>query len=572
MALSNAQVLSQIPQAYKQTAAEAAAGVTPTNYAIPSHLSSGYVLVDRYGSNTTPGTTDMTSAFASAFSVASQLVLPINTYNYGSVSVGLFATDGDPGLYAVTNITIPTGVILEGVGGIAEILQLSSATGIVVDTTVYGSGTTPHYNGGMRNVSIKGGDTTSIGNIGLRVNNAQNFILDHVRFYNLGGPGLQAQGKFNGTNAGAQIIGSTSGTTLTVSSVVWGTLAVGQTTSLYTSGGTAITLASGSGSTWTLSSTPGTAASSSQITTYNAGLANCITLTAYDVRAFQCALAASPTSGLVGSFDLQGSDHEFYSCETYSAEIGGPGYQSGNRIGWLVRGVSGASWVRCRGDLHDTGWYFDDNSNFNTQTKCLTLSSFAEGILNYGYQNDIDCEVNTASSAGSNTYDAIVNYGVNNTYKGRVSNAQNPAISPRYGFNEQNTTGTQPTYIDPLFRMEAWETAPLNVVSGGAVAWDIPGTSAPLALTANAATPALTSANITPLRRYSTGNSSATTYTNFTGGWPGMRISILVQDANTTFGYSSTLINKTGSAVTGVQGIIYDLELRSDGIWVVLNP
>ena len=33
MALSNAQVLSQIPQAYKQTAAEAAAGVTPTNYA-----------------------------------------------------------------------------------------------------------------------------------------------------------------------------------------------------------------------------------------------------------------------------------------------------------------------------------------------------------------------------------------------------------------------------------------------------------------------------------------------------------------------------------------------------------
>jgi hypothetical protein len=47
-----------------QTPAEIAAGVTPINKAYPP----GYV--DRYGTNTTPGTTDMTAAFNAAFKVA----------------------------------------------------------------------------------------------------------------------------------------------------------------------------------------------------------------------------------------------------------------------------------------------------------------------------------------------------------------------------------------------------------------------------------------------------------------------------------------------------------------------
>lgn len=49
---------------YPQTAAEAAVGVTPTNYAIESM----YVL--RYGNNTNPGFTDMTAAIQTAVSVA----------------------------------------------------------------------------------------------------------------------------------------------------------------------------------------------------------------------------------------------------------------------------------------------------------------------------------------------------------------------------------------------------------------------------------------------------------------------------------------------------------------------
>src|SRR5512139_795138 len=45
------------------TNAEVSAGVTPTNYGYPE----GYV--DRYGTNTTPGTTDMTTAIQAALNV-----------------------------------------------------------------------------------------------------------------------------------------------------------------------------------------------------------------------------------------------------------------------------------------------------------------------------------------------------------------------------------------------------------------------------------------------------------------------------------------------------------------------
>lgn len=58
---------------YDQTEAEIAAVVTPTNDAIPSHDVIGYVDPLRYGTNATPGTTDMTTAINTAISVAKQL-------------------------------------------------------------------------------------------------------------------------------------------------------------------------------------------------------------------------------------------------------------------------------------------------------------------------------------------------------------------------------------------------------------------------------------------------------------------------------------------------------------------
>jgi hypothetical protein len=82
---------------YPQTSAESAAGVTPTNY----YCSVGNVL--RYGTNTTPGTTDMSTAFQAAFNQQAKggaaIYAPTGTYRIASVistsSAAPFALYGD---------------------------------------------------------------------------------------------------------------------------------------------------------------------------------------------------------------------------------------------------------------------------------------------------------------------------------------------------------------------------------------------------------------------------------------------------------------------------------------------
>jgi hypothetical protein len=54
---------------YDRTAAEIAAGVTPTDYAIPSDAIGG-VIVDRYGTNITPGSTSMFAPIRNAMKIA----------------------------------------------------------------------------------------------------------------------------------------------------------------------------------------------------------------------------------------------------------------------------------------------------------------------------------------------------------------------------------------------------------------------------------------------------------------------------------------------------------------------
>jgi putative cofactor-binding repeat protein len=64
--LKEAQAQTCTPPCHGETAAEAAAGITPANYAYPP----GDVL--RYGTNTSPGTTDMTAAIQCAINQAAQ--------------------------------------------------------------------------------------------------------------------------------------------------------------------------------------------------------------------------------------------------------------------------------------------------------------------------------------------------------------------------------------------------------------------------------------------------------------------------------------------------------------------
>lgn len=71
---------------YPQTAAELAAGVTPVNLYIPPLEVSGVVNILRYGTNTTPGTTDMVTAINNAIAVG-------KTYysnSFGSYLTGAF--------------------------------------------------------------------------------------------------------------------------------------------------------------------------------------------------------------------------------------------------------------------------------------------------------------------------------------------------------------------------------------------------------------------------------------------------------------------------------------------------
>src|SRR5262249_17043854 len=70
--ITNAPVLPS----YARTAAEIAAGVIPTNYSYPNHITTGYAHLQRYGGDPS-GVTASDTAFQSAALVAAQLDIPI---------------------------------------------------------------------------------------------------------------------------------------------------------------------------------------------------------------------------------------------------------------------------------------------------------------------------------------------------------------------------------------------------------------------------------------------------------------------------------------------------------------
>lgn len=90
-----------------RTAAEISAGVTPTNYAYPP----GHVL--RYGTNTTPGTTNLTTAFAAAEAANDEVIIP----------AGIFATD--------TIVTTRAGIKFR-TAGFSTVIQQNTGTGSTI--------------------------------------------------------------------------------------------------------------------------------------------------------------------------------------------------------------------------------------------------------------------------------------------------------------------------------------------------------------------------------------------------------------------------------------------------------
>ena len=143
-----------------------------------------------YGASSSASAATNSTAIQKALDYAATLVPDPAVYNYATVCVELT----DP-YYNVNSVTIPSGVGLISTG----ICQLRGQTaGIIVDTTVYSSGTVPHYSGMLKGVHVLGlGAGTAIN--GVRINNAQNFVVENCRAYNLAGYGFQIQSKWTGS-------------------------------------------------------------------------------------------------------------------------------------------------------------------------------------------------------------------------------------------------------------------------------------------------------------------------------------------------------------------------------------
>jgi hypothetical protein len=156
------EVIQGIPY-YPRTPAEIAAGVTPVNYTYPP----GYLY--RYGTNTTPGTTDMTTAFTNAILA-----------NYGSV------------------ITVPDDIILVGnlypfdgagtsVLGTSQfgtiLMVKSGTTGAIFSKTDPMAGTSAFCKIANLCIDLNGQDCT-----GVDLSSVSNTVVD--KYYVIGGADL----------------------------------------------------------------------------------------------------------------------------------------------------------------------------------------------------------------------------------------------------------------------------------------------------------------------------------------------------------------------------------------------
>jgi hypothetical protein len=183
---------SASPQIYPQTPAESAAGVVPINY----HYAAGHLL--RYGTNTTPGNTDMSMAFQAAFNqqvhggasiyaptgnylitsvISTSSAAPFTLYGDGiGKTVITKSVDGD--CFVIANsgnshnqITISDLTISPGVAMRTGAALNLSCTGIIPSVT-------------LRNVMILCGGTSVFG-YGIKLYNCGEVEMNRVFIYGI---------------------------------------------------------------------------------------------------------------------------------------------------------------------------------------------------------------------------------------------------------------------------------------------------------------------------------------------------------------------------------------------------
>jgi hypothetical protein len=131
---------------YPQTTAEGTATVTPANRAVPSHDNIGIVYVDRYGINTVPGTTDMSTALQNAVTVGLATGCPVR-FGRGAYKIGTPPVFGASGLMRSIDIGgVGTGTqVINAASASKPTFQMSNTDGFYLhDMLLTGNSTSPN--------------------------------------------------------------------------------------------------------------------------------------------------------------------------------------------------------------------------------------------------------------------------------------------------------------------------------------------------------------------------------------------------------------------------------------------
>jgi len=155
---------------YDRTAEEISAGIVPVNYFLPP------LTVDRYGTNTIPGTTDMSVAISAAISVAEQ---PQGSFQLGGTITYLDS------VYLVSNPITYIANYISHVGANEFGTILVNGMGASSIFTI-GDGTTQLSGGGFSNLrfSTATGVVASNGNAAFIIHKLQFFNIENVEISN----------------------------------------------------------------------------------------------------------------------------------------------------------------------------------------------------------------------------------------------------------------------------------------------------------------------------------------------------------------------------------------------------
>jgi hypothetical protein len=159
---------------YPQTAAELAAGVAPTNYAVPSHLELGFVSVNRYGADPT-GAVDATAIIQGALDVGgigSTVVIPAGTYRINGT------LNKYPGQIIKGSGWATTPLTYQIAGG--TVLKQYSLSDIPLIQTNGTSDATQLERGGLRDIALLNSVGSATVGTGYYANYARQELLSNV--------------------------------------------------------------------------------------------------------------------------------------------------------------------------------------------------------------------------------------------------------------------------------------------------------------------------------------------------------------------------------------------------------